>query len=80
MANALSCDAGAGGRAALELKVLEALREKEENGELAKADAPLLERMAKAEKSNKAKLQKTNKRKFDGGAPASPRPSIPTHT
>ena len=78
MGNALSCDAGAGGTAALELKVLKALREKEENGELTEADAPLLEKMAKAGESNKAKLQKINEHKGDGGARGGARAS-PCH-
>ena len=73
MARTLSCDSGAGGKAALELKVLEALREKEENGVLAESDAPLLERLAKAEESNNAKLQNTSDGKALGSAHRWPR-------
>ena len=84
MAKSLFCDAGAGGRAGLELKVLEALRKKKKNGELAEADAPLLERLAKAEESNKAKLRNTNDSKADGGArhanPTLAPPAAPAHT
>ena len=69
------CNAGAGGKAATELKKLKDLSKKEVCGELEEEDVAELERLAKAEESNNAKLRNTNDRKADGGARhAHPRP------
>ena len=56
-------DTGAGGKTAAELKNLEDLRMREKAGELEEKDVPDLERLAKAEKTNATKLQKTNQGK-----------------
>ena len=54
------------------------MREKDEDEELEEEDVAELERLAKAEESNNAKLRNINDRKADGGARhATPHPQRP---